>query len=207
MRGGTAGAQGDADGVIGSNVAENRCMTRQIRAACITTLLCWTFVLPAAAQTPDQGMTAAGFDIGAMFPDDAFEGTLTAGGYGEYYLAPRLSVRGLLEVAKPQADAVPDVHLRQIRLLFNAVYNWEFGAWHPYATAGAGAYFVRLVLDEGDDPDGETRGGINFGGGVEYFLSNMNSVKGEARWDLVSHPRGFPDASSFVLTIGLKHYF
>ncbi|MBI4263968.1 MAG: hypothetical protein HY657_06320 [Acidobacteria bacterium] len=87
------------------------------------------------------------------------------------------------------------------------VYNWEGGVWHPFVTSGAGAYFVRLLLDDRPDPIGETRGGLNFGGGIEYFTDRLTTIKGEARWDVVSHPPGLPDATGFTLTIGIKRYF
>ena len=51
------------------------------------------------------------------------------------------------------------------------------------------------------------RGGLNFGGGIEYFVGDRASVKGEARWDVVSQPAGFSDATGFTITIGYKRYF
>lgn len=177
------------------------------RFLCIATMLCCAVVAPARAQTPDTGMFAAGADVGFLFPAEEFETTLTIDGYGEFYVTPRVGVRGMLAWASPGVDGRTEDHFRQARLLFNATYNWEFGAWHPYVTGGAGAYFVRLLRDDREDPDGETRGGINFGGGVEYFTTSVSAVKGELRFDRVSHPTGLPDASSVTLTIGFKRYF
>lgn len=182
-------------------------MRRLINLVCMISVLGGLAVLPAAAQVPDEQMLAVGADIGVLFPDDAFENALTLDGFGEYYLTPRVSVRGLLGWASPGFEGRTEDHFRQVKLLFNAVYNWEFGVWHPFATAGAGAYFVRRLLDDRADPDGETRGGLNFGGGIEYFTNSLTTVKGEARWDIVSHPPGLPDASGFTLTIGIKRYF
>jgi len=161
----------------------------------------------AQAQTPDTGLIGAGGDIGVLFPAEAFEKTLTLDGFGEYYVTPRISIRGMIVWAKPGFENRTEDSFRQTKLLFNGVYNWEYGEWHPFATAGAGAYFVRQLLDGRDDPDSETRGGLSFGGGIEYFTSSMAAIKGEARWDLVSHPPGLPDASGFSLTIGYKRYF
>ena len=163
--------------------------------------------VPAVAQTPDVGTRAAGVDLGVLLPDKQFEQTLTLDGFGEYYLTPRISVRGLLGWASPGFDGRTENHFRQVKLLFNGVYNWEFGTWHPYVTAGAGVYFVRQLFDNRDDPDRETRGGINVGGGVEYYTSDVFSIKGEARWDIVSHPTSLPDATGFTLTVGIKRYF
>jgi Outer membrane protein beta-barrel domain len=164
-------------------------------------------VLPASAQTPEDGMLGAGGDIGAFFPDDAFEDALTVDAFGEYYITPRFSGRVMLTWTNPGVNGFTEDHFRQVKLLFNGVYNWELGVWHPYATAGAGAYFVRLHREDRPDPDGETRGGLNLGGGIEYFLNNLTAVKGELRWDVVSHPTGLPDATGVSLTIGVKRYF
>ncbi|HEY5619712.1 MAG TPA: outer membrane beta-barrel protein [Vicinamibacterales bacterium] len=181
-------------------------MTRLFQLICIATVLCGN-VLPAAAQTPDTGMLAAGVDIGAFFPDDAFENALTVDGFGELYVTPRFSGRALLAWTSPGVNGRTEDHFRQFKLLFNGVYNWEMGVWHPYVTAGAGAYFVRLLLDDRPDPEGETRGGLNFGGGIEYFATALTTVKGELRWDVVSDPPGLPDATGLTITIGLKRYF
>jgi hypothetical protein len=180
---------------------------RSIRLSIAAALLSALCAVPAAAQTPDTGLIGAGGDIGVFFPDEAFENTLTLDAFGEYYVTPRISVRGLLGWAKPGFENQTENNFRQTRLLFNGVYNWEFVEWHPYVTAGAGFYFVRQLFEDLPDPDGETRGGLNLGGGVEYFVGSMSSIKGEARWDIVSDPPGLPDASGFTLTIGYKRYF
>jgi hypothetical protein len=182
-------------------------MMRMRRVLCITAVLNCLFVLPASAQTPNTGLIGVGGDIGVFFPDEAFEKTFTFDGYGEYYVTPRASVRGMFSWASPGFENRTEDHFRQARFLFNGVYNWERGALHPFVTAGAGFYFVRQLLDGRDDPDSETRGGLNFGGGAEFFVGERASVKGEARWDLVSQPTGFPDATGFTLTIGYKRYF
>jgi hypothetical protein len=181
---------------------------RPIYLFCIATFLgCFLTTTPASAQTPDTGLIGVGGDIGVFFPDEAFEKTLTLDGYGEYYVTPRISVRTLFGWAKPGFENQTENHFRQVKLLFNGVYNWEMGTWHPYATFGAGAYFVRVLLDDVEDPDSETRGGINFGGGIEYFMDDRAAIKGEVRWDIVSEPPGLPDASGFTFTLGYKRYF
>lgn len=164
-------------------------------------------IAPAAAQAPDTGLIAVGGDIGVLFPDEAFENTFTLDGYGEWYITPRISLRGMLGWSNPGFENRTEDKFRQTKLLFNGLYNWEFGRWHPFATAGAGFYFVRELLEDAADPDGETRGGINFGAGAEYFTGDMASVKIEGRWDVVSQPTGFPDATGFTLTVGYKRYF
>ena len=182
-------------------------MLRLTRLLCIAAVLSGLFVVPASAQTPDTDMIAVGGDLGVLFPDNQFENTVTLDGFGEYYFTPRISLRTMLAWASPGLDGRTEDHFRQFKLLFNGVYNWEYGVWHPFATAGAGVYWARLLLDGQPDPDGETRGGINFGGGIEYFANDQYAVKGELRFDLVSDPPGLPDATGFTLTIGLKRYF
>lgn len=152
-------------------------------------------------------MIAAGGDFGVLFPDEAFETTVTLDGFAEYYVTPRISVRGMLAWASPGFDNRTEDKFRQVKLLFNGAYNWEFVEWHPFVTAGAGAYFVRQLFDLAPDPDGETRGGLNFGAGVEYFTGELSSIKAEGRFDLVSHPPGLPDATGFTLSVGYKLYF
>lgn len=180
---------------------------RSLRLAAAALLLSSFSVAPAMAQTPDTGLIGVGGDIGVFFPDEAFETTLTLDAFGEYYVTPRISVRALLGWAKPGFENQTENNFRQTRLLFNGVYNWEMEEWHPYVTAGAGFYWVRQLFENLPDPDGETRGGINLGGGVEYFLDDNSSLKFEGRWDFVSDPPGLPDASGFTLTFGYKRYF
>jgi hypothetical protein len=182
-------------------------MTRLRRTFCITAVLHCLFLLPAAAQTPDTGLIGVGADIGVLFPAEAFEKTFTFDAFGEYYVTPRVSVRGLFAWASPGFENRTEDHYRQVKLLVNGVYNWDMDGWNPFVTAGAGAYFVRELLAGFDDPDSETRGGLNFGGGVEYFVGDQASVKGEIRLDIVSRPPGLPDATGFSLTIGYKRYF
>jgi opacity protein-like surface antigen len=162
---------------------------------------------PAFAQTPETGQIALGGDIGLVFVDEVMENSLALQGLGEYYFTPRMSGRVLLGWTSPEFDNSDD-SFRQVKLLFNVAYNWEGGKVHPFVTAGTGFYFVRVKLDDREnDPDGETRGGLNFGGGAEFFLNRLTTIKAEGRWDIVSHPSGHPDATGFTLTVGLKRYF
>jgi outer membrane protein with beta-barrel domain len=163
---------------------------------------------PLSAQTT-KGQMAAGGDVGIYFPDEAFEKTVTLDAFGEYYATPNISLRVLLGWASPGFENMTEDHFRQVRLLFNGIYSWQGTQWHPYVTAGAGAYFLREVFDNAPDPDSEVRGGLNFGGGAEYYLDQKSTLalKGELRFDVVSQPTGFPDATGITLTIGLKKHF
>ena len=119
---------------------------RLLRLFAAAGLACALFSTPAAAQAPDTGLVAVGGDAGVFFPDEAFENTFTIDGYGEYFVTPRISVRAMLAWAKPGFENLTEDKFRQTKLLFNGLYNWEYEEWHPFVTAGAGAYFVRLLL-------------------------------------------------------------
>jgi hypothetical protein len=182
-------------------------MRRSTQLICLAVLLTGFFATSAAAQNTEAGTIAAGGNIGVFFPDEAFEKTLALEAYGEYYAAPNFSVRGLFGYASPGFENFTEDHFRQVRLLFNGVYYFEYNNWLPYVTAGAGAYFVRQLFEDAPDPDSETRGGINFGVGTEYFLGGGGSFRGELRWDIVTQPTGFPDATGLNLMFGYKRYF
>ncbi len=182
--------------------------TRALRAAAIGLAASLCFVAPAAAQTtPDKGVIGYGADIGVQLPDEAFESTLAFDAHAEFYLTPRVAVRGLFGFASPGADLRTEDKLRQVQLLFSGIYNWEHDNWRPFVLGGAGAYFVRLLIDGGTDLPRETRGGIHFGGGTEYIFSDEDALKVELRWDIVSHPPALPDASNATFTVGYKRYF
>jgi len=162
---------------------------------------------PATVSTPDKGVIAWGGDVGAFFPDEAFENALTWDAYGEYYVHPRISVRGMFVWANPGVANRTEDHFRHVKLLFGAAYNFKYKMLRPFAEGGAGVHFVRLKRFDATDPDGETRGGLYFGGGSDIVLTHQDAIKVEVRWDVVSHPTGLPDATSAVLTFGYKRYF
>jgi len=118
-----------------------------VRAAtCLTLMLAFASPLFAQSnvQTPDKGVVGYGVDVGVLFPDAAFENTLAIDGFGEYYVTPRVSIRGLIGFASPGVTGRTEDHFRQVKLLFSGTYNWPYGKWRPFAAVGAGAYFVRL---------------------------------------------------------------
>jgi hypothetical protein len=161
----------------------------------------------AGAATPDKGVIGYGIDAGVLFPDDTFENTLAIEGHGEYYLAPGLALRGILGFANPGVNQRTEDRLRQVKLSGDVVYNWRYKQWRPFVSGGIGAYFVRLLLDGRSDPEGEVRGGLNFGGGTEFVLDERSALKSEVRWDIVSQPPGLSDATGAALLFGYKRYF
>jgi hypothetical protein len=182
-------------------------MRRFVQLICLAVLFSAFLPTPSGAQSPVAGTIAAGGDIGVLFPDEVLEKTFTIDGFGEYYVAPRISIRGLLAWASPGFENFTEDKFRQYKLLFNGIYYWDYEKLKPFATVGAGAYFVRELLDDAVDPDSETRGGMNFGGGTEFSLGTQAAARVEVRFDLVSHPAGTTDATGLSLTFGFKRYF
>jgi hypothetical protein len=139
---------------------------------------------PAAAQSfqgpvPDRHMAAVGVSFGVAIPgDDGLDTGPTLGVDGEYYLSPRISVRGQLTGAWwGITNAGDDNDVSPAALSGNLIYNWEHGVFHPYATVGLGLYSYRFTENDLDSHD--TTLGINIGGGVEYFIDGRDAITGE----------------------------
>jgi opacity protein-like surface antigen len=177
-----------------------------IAAACV--LASTLSAAPARAQTPDTGMVAVSGEFGFFLPNDDFDTTLTLAGAFEYYLTPRFGLRTKLGWADPTFSFDDDDDsLRQTRLTFEALYNWEGGAWHPYIGAGAGVYFLQLT-DSGDAVgDGDATPGFVATGGVEYFTSNTWSLKGELQYHVIDRGDFTWSPSGLSVTFGVKKYF
>jgi opacity protein-like surface antigen len=63
----------------------------------------------------------------------------------------------------------------------NLVYNLPGTGMTPYLIGGAGVYGLKLDVDGGDDPDSETKFGVNGGIGAAFPLSGFNAFI-EARY-------------------------
>jgi len=50
-------------------------------------------------------------------------------------------------------------------------------------------------------------GGLNTGGGIEYFINRRVALKGEGRYHVIGNTRAGHDPSGLALTAGLKTYF
>jgi outer membrane protein with beta-barrel domain len=171
-------------------------------------------VRPAAAQrrAPGADMWAVGGSIGPTTPTD---GSLDSGvnlvGNAEWYVTPRVSVRGQLGGA--HWDVVGRGFTGTVRPLYvdgNLVYNWEGGVIHPYVTGGVGVYRFGSAL--GPLPEsGDTRFGVDGGGGVEYFVTRRAAVTAELLYhkvDAFASPLTVFDAGSFwSFGVGGKVYF
>jgi hypothetical protein len=181
-----------------------RFVNRVVLAAACAVLL----PLAAAAQpVPDTGQVAIGAEFGIFLPtDDRLATGLVGGGLIEVYAAPRLGIRGSVTAIRAGYDREDDDDERQIRLGVDAIYNWEFGAIHPFAGAGIGVHFLRFYRDGDNEGPNDTEFGWQALGGAEFFLNREWTVKAEGRYQWVAdRPNLNPDG--LALTLGLKHYF
>jgi len=168
---------------------------------------------PHISRTPDAGNWAIGASVGATAPDNSnLDSGVDVGGGAEGYLTPRLSVRGQLRSAwwGFQAPLGFSGTLQPTFFTGNLVYNWEHGVWHPYVTGGIGAY--RYHWTEPGIPDGSnTYGGVNLGGGVEYFFTRDATLTTEFTFhkigDVDVARATLHDGSFWSVTMGGKKYF
>ena len=179
-------------------------------------LLCWSLValvgIPASAaaqgrRMPHKDAAAIGGDVGVFLPkEDALTTGLALEGFYEYYLSARDSVRVGAGWLNPKFENESSDSVREIRIAVDLVHNWEGGAVHPFVGAGLGTYFLQ-ARDNGENAgDSETKFGGTVFGGAEFFTSKTFSVKGEARYHIVSKVNDF-NPSGLALTVGVKTYF
>jgi opacity protein-like surface antigen len=164
-------------------------------------------IASAQARVPATDSGAIGGDVGIFLPaEDQLKSSPTVEGFYEYYFSPRTSIRMGLGWMNPEFDRDPNSSMRYVRIGADGVYNWEGGAVHPFVGAGLGVYLLQL-RDRGESiGDSENKLGATIFGGLEMFATRSVSVKGEARYHLVTDADTFnPDG--FSLTLGLKKYF
>jgi Outer membrane protein beta-barrel domain len=163
----------------------------------------------AQARTPDKGMFAITLSGGLAFPaDEAIENGLFMGVSAEGYVTPRFSIRAQFGGAWHDANT-GDLKVSPMHITGNAVYNWEHGKWHPYASGGIGWYNFRF--GEGDDRPSDSAVGINLGGGIEYFFTRRDTITGDLTIHFVSGEVTSPffvyEPRYWTLAGGYKHYF
>lgn len=174
-------------------------------------LLATTSVTVSAQQrVPDRGQFALGLNIGFAIPtEEVLDSGFTTNINGEYYVTPRLSIRGQFGGAwfSVQDDAL-DQKVKPMHLTGTAVYNWERGKIHPYAGGGIGWYHFRFGEEDGST---DSKFGVNLGGGLEYFLSRSDTIVGDVTFHIVT---GDPtslifayDGKFWTITGGYKKYF
>ncbi len=179
---------------------------RYVRILYISGVLAMAAPAVATAQrVPDYGTVAAGAEGGLFFPDNEFEVSPIFGGLFEYYVSPRVGLRGSLLFAAPDFERGTDDELRQARLGFDVIYNWEYGKWHPFAGGGIGFHLLDLK-ENGRSLRDDTEVGLSVLGGAEYFFDRRTTFKIEGRFQFVDDVL-FSDPSGFAATFGVKWYF
>jgi|SRR5438876_11350976 len=99
--------------------------------------LCTVAPVTAKAQelVPHARSQAVGFDIGAFIPSsntgDQLDNAPPVSGFYEYYLTPRVSLRGSAGWTRPSVRGSSIDQVRMMPLRFDVNYNWERGKWHP----------------------------------------------------------------------------
>jgi hypothetical protein len=178
------------------------------RALLLIVMLLVTGASNAAAQArvPDDGMAAVGGNIGFIVPKEPFETDIALSGTFDYYVTPRLSLRPGVLWANPGVED-HDESLQRVGLLFDVIYNWERGKWHPFAGAGIGAYFFQPKAFGESFREDETNIGATIGGGIEYFTTRTTVIKGEAQYHFIDQGTLPQSPSALTLTIGVKKYF
>jgi hypothetical protein len=160
----------------------------------------------AQARVPDAGMVGVSGSVGIIVPKEPFDADLALAGAVDFYLTPRLSLRPGVMWADPDVEA-HDESLRRVGLLFDVIYNWEGGKWHPFVGGGVGAYFFQPRAFGQSFRDDEKNIGGMVGGGVEYFATRTTTIKGEAQYQFIDQGSLPQSPSAFVLMIGVKKYF
>ena len=161
----------------------------------------------AAQRMPHAGAGGIGADVGVFLPkDDGMSSGPTIGGFYEHYLTARNSLRLTAEWQNPKREFEHSDSVRQVRVGGDIIHNWEGGAIHPFVGAGLAAYFLQPRDNGTSIGDSATKLGGTLLGGLEYFTSDKFSIKGEARYNVVSKWNGY-DPSGLALTIGVKGYF
>jgi hypothetical protein len=179
----------------------------RIRYIALALLLAFPRSALAQSQVPDEGMMAAGGDLGLMLPsDDDLNATPIVQGFFEYYFTPRLSIRPAIAFLDPGFDLEDEDSLRQMRIGADVIYNWEFGKWHPFAGGGLAVYSLRLKDNGHAFGDSANQFGVSGLGGAEYFFNRLTTIKFEGRAQIVDDAFGF-SAGGFAATVGVKRYF
>lgn len=182
-------------------------MKAQLFALAMAALLCAPNQAAAQRRMPHAGAGAIGGEVGIFLPkNDAMSTGPVIAGFYETYLDARNSLRLGAEWQNPKVDVEHADSVRQLRIGGDLVHNWEGGSVHPFVGAGLAAYFLQPRDNGANFGDSATKLGGTLLAGAEFFASKTVSVKGEARYNVVSKWNEY-DPSGLALTIGVKSYF
>ena len=173
----------------------------------LATILGLPAMSAAQERMPHKDAGAVAGEVGAFLPQQS--GMTTGpqlGGFYEYYLTARNSLRVGGEWSNPRQEENSNARMRQIKVGVDLIHNWEGGTIHPFVGAGIGTYFLQPRLNGENLGDSATKVGGTLIGGVEVFTSNTFSVKGEARYNVVQKSGPY-NPSGLTLAFGVKTYF
>lgn len=161
----------------------------------------------AQARMPHESANGVGADVGIFMPhQDGMSTGPALDGFFEHYLSARDSVRLEAGWANPHSSVDDNSTMRQIDVAGNLIHNWEGGKIHPFVGAGLGVYWLEPRFHGDSSGSTATKFGGSILGGAEYFVTKTFTVKGEARYHIVTKSGDY-NPSGFALTIGVKSYF
>jgi hypothetical protein len=173
----------------------------------LATILGLPATTAAQERMPHKDAGAVSGEVGVFLPrQDGMTTGPQLGGFYEYYLTARNSLRVGGEWANPKFEREKSDSVRQIRVGVDLVHNWEGGAVHPFVGAGLGTYFIQQRDNGNDFGESDAKLGGALIGGVEFFASNTFAVKGEARYNVVQKSGAY-NPSGLTLAFGVKSYF
>lgn len=182
-------------------------MKAQLLMIGLTAFLGLPTTVSAQGRMPHKDAGAVGGEVGLFLPrQDGMTTGPAIEGFYEYYLTARESLRVGAGWANPEQEGDSENKMRQIRIAVDLLHNWEGGAVHPFVGVGLGTYFLQPRSHGTNVGDSATKLGGTILGGVEFFTSKTFSVKGEARYHVVTKSGSY-DPSGLALTIGVKSYF
>ena len=182
-------------------------MRAQLFTIGLATLLALPATTAAQERMPHRDAGAIGGEVSLFLPRQ--NGMTTGpelGGFYEYYLTARDSLRLGGGWANPKQEENSNATMRQIRFGVDLIHNWEGGAVHPFVGAGLGTYFLQPRLNGANLGESATKVGGTLIGGVEFFTSDTFAVKTEARYNVVQKSGPY-NPSGLSLAIGVKTYF
>ena len=160
-----------------------------------------------AQPVPNAGQVAAGGEFGVFLPaDDQLDPGWIWGGLIEFYATQRVGIRGTVTAIRNGYNARDDDEERQLRFGGDVIYNWEYGAVHPFLGGGIAMHLLRFYDNGENVGENDSEFGMQVLGGAEFFVNRDWTVKAEARYQWVAD-RPFVDPDGLALTIGLKAYF
>jgi hypothetical protein len=129
----------------------------------------------------------------------------------EGYVTPRVSIRGQVGASWWDIAGLSYAgSIQPVSLVANVVYNWRGEDWRPYVTGGGGLY--RYAFKEVGVSGSKTKGGVDVGAGVEYFVTRRATITGEGLFHKVGvvptnrAVLGFK-GSFWSFAVGAKKYF